>query len=455
MNMNLAQEQRLLMTPQLEYSLKILKMNNEELLELIDEEVQANPILEYAENTSKPSRNMKDSIKDTSYYDEYGTANFNEENDEFNYINSIPDASSLKPSLVQHLLLQLHTEKISGIMMELCEFIIESIDSNGYFTMNEKEIKQVIPSTSKEILRAIELVQSFDPPGVGARNLKECLLLQIVRNNMKDRNLIIMVDNYLEDIAANRIPYLSQVLGLEIPRINQLIAMIKGLDPKPGSRFSLEIARYIKPDVVVCKNDDQFEVMINKEQLPNLNVSTYYSGLLTNRKQLNSEEYSYINKNYTSATWLMRCIEQRLNTLERVTSAIVLHQIAFFEFGKKHLMPLTLKEIAYELDIHESTVSRAVNEKYLLCQWGVYELKYFFSSKTIRAANGEDVSSSNAKLVLKEIIDEEDKSNPLSDTTICKILQEKDIFISRRTVAKYRAQLKIPTMDLRKHFNNG
>lgn len=453
MNLNLSMDQKLLMTPQLEYSLRILKINNEELLELIEEEIHNNPILEYAENTSNLNENIKCRENNTSYYNEYETINYkSEDNDELNYINSIPDASSLKPSLVQHLMLQLHTVKLTRTMMKLCEFIVESIDSNGYLIIDEKEVKQLFSCKSEEVLQAIQFVQSLEPPGIGARNLKECLMLQIVRNNMIDKNLIHIVDNYLEDVGSNRIPYLAQVLNLDVPQINKLISMLRSLNPKPGSGFSLEETRYIKPDVIVCKNEDNFDIMVNKEQLPGLNVSSYYVGLLSKRKQLSSEEYSYINKNYMNATWLMRCIEQRIHTLERVTTAIVLNQNDFFNYGINYLKPLTLKDIAYNLGIHESTVSRAVNEKYLMCQWGVFDLKYFFSSKTIRKASGENVSSSKAKLVLSEIIDAEDKANPLSDTSICEALKERDIVISRRTVAKYRAQLNIPTMDLRKEY---
>ncbi|PKM50430.1 MAG: RNA polymerase sigma-54 factor [Firmicutes bacterium HGW-Firmicutes-7] len=452
MNLNLSQDQKLLMTPQLEYSLRILKINNEELIELIEEEIHTNPLLEYCENISAPSEEVKRIEDKITNYNLYETSYYkSNESDELEYINSIPDLSSIKPNLVQHLMLQLHTAKVTRRMMELCEYIIESIDSNGYLEIDEKGI-QNISCTSEEVNQAIDLVQSLDPPGIGARNLRECLRLQIVRNNIIDSNLMRMVDNHLEDVGANRIPYLSQELGLGISQINELITIIKSFDPKPGSAFSIDDTRYIKPDVIVCKNNDQFEAKVNKEQLPVLGVNEYYSGLLAKRNKLSLEEYSYINKNYSSANWLIRCIEQRLHTLERVSTAILLEQIDFFKYGRKYLKPLTLKDIAYSLEIHESTVSRAVNEKYLMCQWGVFELKHFFSSKTIRKIGADDTSSSDAKLIMREIIEEEDKTQPLSDTAICERLKEKDIFISRRTVAKYRAQLNIPTRDLRKSY---
>lgn len=455
MNINLTQSQKILLTPQLEYSLNILKMSKEELLKLIDEEMRTNPLLEYAEDSSKPIESdltYKVYKKELTNNKEYVNYNRNEDYDEQNYINSIPDILSLKPSLTEYLMIQLHTIRISKEEQLICEFLIESIDSNGYLTINVLQAASLLKVNIKSVKRAIKTLQSFDPPGIAAMNLKECLLIQLNKRNIQDDIIYKLIEEHLEDIAANKIPYLSQVFNLEIEQINKKIELIKGLNPRPGNEFSIDQIRYIKPDVIVNKQGDYFDIVVNNEQLSSININSYYYELLSKNKDLDGKEYDFINKNFNNGTWLIRCIEQRFQTLEKVTRAIVLNQMDFFCFGKKHLKPLTLKKIANDLDLHESTISRAVNEKYLLCRWGIFELKYFFSSTKIKGEKGKDISSSYVKLVLKQIIDSEDKKNPLSDTEIVKILEEKEISISRRTVAKYRAQLNIPSIGLRKIY---
>lgn len=446
MEMNINQYQKVLMTPQLEYSLKILKLNNEELIELIEEEVLTNPLLEYIE-VKPPTRQEITYFDTTKIYSKKS-----DDEDESDFIDSIPDMLSLKPSLSQHLLLQLHTLKISKEMTRICEYLIENIDKNGYLDVDVQDIAHILNATPIEINKGIDIIHSFDPPGIGAKNLKECLKLQLEINNVRDAYLYKLIDEHIESIASNKIPQIALTMGIEVAHLNKLISEIRKLEPRPGSGFSSDLTRYVKPDIIVVKNDSIFEIIVNKETIPFVQIDSYYSSLLSKKYSLVNEEYNYINKNYHSAAWLIRCIEQRMQTIERVSKAIVESQIDFFNFGKPHLKPLTLKEIAYELELHESTISRAVNGKYLLCQWGVFELKYFFSSKLINKEIGEDASSSAAKFELKRLIEEEDKKNPLSDTAICEGLKEKSIYISRRTVAKYRAQLNIPSMDLRKKF---
>lgn len=447
MEMNINQYQKILMTPQLDYSLKILKLNNEELLEFIDEEMMINPLLEYKENTDIPNKMI---VVDYEMDEEYSRKN-NSDN-ETDYINSIPDTLSLKPSLVQHLMLQLHTIDHSKVMNKICEYLIESIDENGYLQIDIDEVAKALKVTVERVNQGIEIIQGFDPPGIGARNLKECLKIQVARKHIVDPSIIIFIDQYLEWIAENKIPQVAQAMGIDIDEVKKLLDTIKHLDPRPGSGFSLETVRYIKPDIIVTNCNGVFEIAINKELIPALQVNHYYAKLLENKHQLITEEYHYINKHINSASWLIRCIDQRVQTLERVAKAIVEHQTSFFKSGEKYLKPLTLKEIAYDLNLHESTISRAVNGKYLLCQWGTFELKYFFSSKTIKKELGEDGSSATAKYELKKMIEEEDKRHPLSDTALCEGLKEKSIHISRRTVAKYRTQLNIPSMDLRRMF---
>lgn len=446
MEMNIGQYQKVLLTPQLDYSLKILKLNNEELTELIDEEMLTNPLLEYKESGQTQG---KSKIVDYNNGDERYKGGFD---DEIDYINSIPDNLSITPSLVQHLMLQLHTQNNTKETTRICEYLIESIDEHGYLSIDPKETAKMFKVEKSKIEKGIEIIQGFDPPGIGAKDLKDCLKLQLIRKNISNPYLYELIETHLESVAANRLPQVAIAMGIEVAEINQLLETIKTLDPRPGSCFSSETTNYIKPDIIVTRNDDTFEVAINKEQIPAIQINNYYSDLLSKKSRLMNEEYNYINKHLHSATWLIRCIEQRLQTLERVAKAIVEHQMSFFCLGKQHLKPLTLKDIAFELDLHESTISRAVNSKYLLCQWGIFELKYFFSSKVIKKETGEDASSATAKYELIQLIKEEDKKNPLSDTALCEKLKEKSIDISRRTVAKYRAQLNIPAMNLRRKF---
>lgn len=444
MNINLTQAQKILLTPQLEYSLNILKLSNEELLELIDEEISLNPLLEYSED------NIKRTEADLFYDKEFRVKKY-EDDEESNYINSIPDKLSLKPNLTSHLMLQLHTIKISKEEQDICEFLIESIDSNGYLKIEEENVSSLLKVNIQSVYNAIKTLKSFDPPGIAAKDLKECLLIQARRKGIQDNVILKLIEEHLEDIAANKIPYLSQIFNLEIEQINNKIKCIKTLNPRPANEFLLDETRYIKPDVIVIKQGDYFDIIVNDEQFSRIKINPYYQELLKD-KELNNKDYEFINKNYNSGSWLIKCIKQRLQTLERVTRAIIFRQMDFFSFGKEHLKPLNLKEIADELDLHESTISRAVNEKYLLCRWGIFELKYFFSSIRIKGEKGEDISSAYVKEIIKQIIEEEDKKNPLSDAGIVKVLIDKDISISRRTVAKYRSQLNIPSMALRKVY---
>lgn len=451
LQMNIGQYQKILMTPQLDYSLKILRLNNEELMELISEEMLINPLLEYKEPDETISKTVvvDNEINERPAYNRF---NSEDEDDEVNYINSIPDYRSIKPNLTQYLLLQLHTQKRPDGIIKVCEYLIECINDNGYLNIDTKELAKEFQVKTSIIEKCIGIIQELEPPGIGARNLKECLKLQLFRKKIHIPHLNELIEKYLDLIALNKIPQVALAMGVSIDYINQLLDIIKTLEPRPGSSFNTMSTCYIKPDIIVSKLEDTFQVAVNKEHIPDIQINRYYSGLLSSKCNLVNEEYNYINKHYQSASWLIRCIEQRGYTLERVAKAIVERQIQFFDLGEKHLMPLTLKEIAEELELHESTISRAVNGKYLLCSWGTYELKYFFSSKAIKREIGEDGSSAIAKYEIKQLIEGEDKKNPFSDTAICERLKEKSIHISRRTVAKYRTQLNIPPMDIRKRY---
>lgn len=445
-NLNICQSQNLMITPQLEYSLKILKIGTDELVEFIGEEMKENPLIEYTKDDSYQIDRYP--IKN----DYLGESSFGEDNSEPDYMSSLPDILSIKPSLQQYLTMQLRTLNINLETINIGEFIIENINANGYLSIEYEQISAILSISIDKVVEVVSLIKTFDPIGVCARNLKECLLLQVKSMLIEDVLITDIIENHLGDIAENKIPHIATVNAMEIEQVNDIIRFIKSLEPRPGSKFTcFKEINYIIPELIIKKKGNDFETIITTDRIPDININTYYLGALRSNQGTNNEDLNYIQNKYNHAKWLLRCIEQRNMTLKKVAESIVSSQKEFFLKGEKYLKPLTMSTIALDIDMHESTVSRAVNEKYLLCKWGVYELRYFFSNK-IQKDQSDNVSSYNVKMMIKQIVDEEDKKNPLSDTHITKLLNEKGLKISRRTVAKYRVQMNIPTLHIRKVY---
>jgi len=447
MDMNMEMTQKIIMTPQLEYSLKILKLSYEELVDFLQEEMLSNPILEY-----KEPKEIKLKIRNDGSESDRLSYNRDFKEDDEVHTNGIPDMNSYKTDLVNHLKLQLHLLNLPEKMTEIGEFLIESLDEKGYLKIDIKDVARILHVEETLINLVRQKLQKFDPPGICARNLKECLKLQLDDKKHVKKELMALIDHHLEAIGDNALPRISKSMGIPISEVQKLIEEIRKLNPKPGSCFQTDVTHYIRPDVIISKQDENYVIDICKDKIPIIKVNPYYLDLLKEGDKKLGDAYPYIQNKINSANWLIHCIDHRMKTLEKVTKTIFLYQMDFFDKGRAYLSPMNQRKVADDLNLHESTISRTVNGKYLLCQWGLFELKYFFSSKGIKQEVGEDASSAMAKFAIRRIVDNEDKHNPYSDSKICNLLQSEEIRISRRTVAKYREQLDIPSGQIRKHY---
>jgi RNA polymerase sigma-54 factor len=447
MEMNMEMTQKIIMTPQLEYSLKILKLSYEELVDFLQEEMLSNPILEY-----KEPKEIKLKIKDDDSDGDRLSYNRDFKEDDDIHTNGIPDMSSYKTDLVSHLKLQLHLLNLPKVMTEIGEFLIESLDDKGYLNIDVKDVASMLQVEVGLVDLVRQKIQKFDPPGICARDLKECLKLQLDDEKPVKKELRALIDHHLEAIGDNALPKISKSMGIPISEVHSLIEEIRKLNPKPASGFQTDVTHYIRPDVIITKEDENYIIDICKDKIPIIKVNPYYLDLLKEGNEKLGDAYPYIQNKINSANWLIHCIDQRMETLEKVAKTIFYHQLAFFDKGRAYLIPMNQREVADALNLHESTISRTVNGKYLLCQWGLFELKYFFSSKGIKQDVGEDASSAMAKFAIQRIVESENKYNPYSDSKICNLLEVEEIRISRRTVAKYREQLEIPSGKIRKQY---
>lgn len=463
-NLALEQTQKLIMTQELQQAIKILQLSSLELKEYIQQQLETNPLIEekegeelYSEEENGNARELKDDrngeelitqlIKNLEYGGGGYTYKYDPEND-YSFENYVPSYTTLK----DHLLFQLHITIMPEKQKQIGEYIIESLNGNGYLNTDMGEIATVFDMDIEEVERVLAVIQTFDPAGVGCRNLKECLLLQLDAKGMEDPIVRDIVENSLDDLGDKRFNHIAKKLGISTGEVQRACDIIKTLEPKPGRAFqNFDDVKYITPDVVVRDINGEFMVLVNESAAPRLMINSYYKGIL-NSCQDQPGISSYITGKLEAALWLIRSIEQRRMTLYKVVNAIVEYQKEFFHRGVKGLRPLTLKDIASKVGVHESTVSRATNGKYVQTPRGTYELKYFFSSG-ISSAYGEGVSSESVKEMLKKIIEEEDPYKPVSDQGITDLLNSKGIEISRRTVAKYRDELGIVSSSKRKRYS--
>lgn len=331
------------------------------------------------------------------------------------------------------------------------EFIIESLDNKGYLSCSVQDISLLLNEDVVEVERVLRLIQTFDPIGVGARNLSECLMIQLKEKGIQDKNAYIIAENYLEDIAANRIQKIAKDLHITVSRVQGICDIIKMLEPKPSRGFIVDSdnIRYIVPDVTVEKINGEYIIIVNDNNLPTLTISNYYKSMVNDLDD--KEANKFLTDKLNSSMWLIKSIEQRRKTLYKVTESILKFQRKFFDEGKTALKPLVLKDVADDIGVHESTVSRATNGKYVQTPRGLFELKYFFAS-SISESDGDGISSTSVKTQIQKYIDEENTQKPLSDQKIAEMLSESGINISRRTVAKYRDEMRIPASSMRRRY---
>ena len=437
MDVSIQQTQKLALTPQMEQSLSVLQMGTEELNQCIEEEVLSNPMLDYAKEPEKKEvrRSQGEGI---GYYSRKKT----EDTDYQSYLNAIADEKSEDTELAEYLRMQLYTKKISPRRQKIGKYLIECLEESGYLKMDMDELAKGIGLSKEELEREIRFMQTLEPCGVFARDLKECLLLQVEGEEQMQRQARLLIEKYLDEIAQNKIPQISKQTGLTTAEITKTIQYIKEeLEPVPGRGYGCANRNeYIYPDITVKEDEKGYRIILNKEKVHTLEYLPMLGQVHS------SEENKYLKEQYQKAKILLRNIGKREETLAAVAEAIVDWQREFFEKGKASLKPMNLLDIAQELDVHESTVSRAVRDKYLECRWGIFELKYFFSNKT------SDGNNCNVLTCIQEIIRSENKQKPLSDAKIAEQLEKKGIRISRRTVTKYREQMQIPNTQMRKEY---
>jgi len=440
------------MTPELIQAIQILQYNNQELNEYIDKELLENPILESEYHKESDTEIDIDSLRDQliqadENVEAYKQWESHSTSDEYSYENFV----AFNYTLTEFLIEQLHFSSLKGQDAEIGRYIIENIDDNGYLSMSLEEICSVLDVDLDSCERVLDLIHTFEPSGVGARDLNECLIIQLASLGELTDEIEFIISNRLKDLADNKYALISKEVGISLTEVQEIADLIKTLEPKPGRGFDSDNSiKYILPDIYVEETNGEYIVSANDGSTPSLHISSYYNSL-TEEAKSDKELSNYLNNRFNSAMWLMKSIEQRKKTIYNVASAIVQFQNDFFAKGERFLKPLTLKQIAETVGVHESTVSRAINGKYMQCPRGVFELKYFFTGGILNE-DGSGVSSNSIKSMIKEFVDTEDDKKPLSDSKISEMLHEKGIDISRRTVAKYRDDIGILPSSKRRRF---
>ncbi len=450
--LTIEQTQKLSMTPELIQAIQILQYNNQELNEYIDKELLENPILESEYHKESDTEIDIDSLRDQliqadENVEAYKQWESHSTSDEYSYENFV----AFNYTLTEFLIEQLHFSSLKGQDAEIGRYIIENIDDNGYLSMSLEEICSVLDVDLDSCERVLDLIHTFEPSGVGARDLNECLIIQLASLGELTDEIEFIISNRLKDLADNKYALISKEVGISLTEVQEIADLIKTLEPKPGRGFDSDNSiKYILPDIYVEETNGEYIVSANDGSTPSLHISSYYNSL-TEEAKSDKELSNYLNNRFNSAMWLMKSIEQRKKTIYNVASAIVQFQNDFFAKGERFLKPLTLKQIAETVGVHESTVSRAINGKYMQCPRGVFELKYFFTGGILNE-DGSGVSSNSIKSMIKEFVDTEDDKKPLSDSKISEMLHEKGIDISRRTVAKYRDDIGILPSSKRRRF---
>ncbi|MBI4654097.1 MAG: RNA polymerase factor sigma-54 [Nitrospirae bacterium] len=465
--------QKLILTPQLLQSIKLLQLPHLELSQILNQEIMENPFLEEV-----IEENIEESIEETKREDEinqdlsddinvpleklfgftvddYFEEKASDGRDLGYFTDGMEDVPVFErntnrcPDLYEYLLWQLRFSRVTEQVYHTAEVIIGNLNEDGYIQASIEEIAKVADVDIDTAKRALSLIQGFDPPGVGAKNLQECLLLQLKLLNL-DNTLVekILTDGFTE-LNGKKYKQLAIKFKVGIEDILSAVKIIEGLEPRPGRNYSREDAIYIVPDVFIEESEGEFVIILNEEGIPKLRLSNYYRKLLSNKNTISTEERKFLKEKLDKAIWLFKSIEQRNKTIYRVTDSILKFQEDFFRKGMKYLKPLALRDVAMDLGMHESTVSRATSNKYMQCSQGLFNFKSFFSNRIPK--NG-DVSSTSVKEIIKEVIINENHHSPLNDKQLVEILKVKNINVAIRTVAKYREELKIPLHSRRKKW---
>ena len=491
--------QSLLMTPQLQQAIKLLQLSRLELEQFVSAELAENPCLEEGqiesieeaalverekERTSedfqseslreasnivdkvggegeKPEVDWEALARHQESISQSSVANRSTAGDEQpNYENMVTRSSTLQ----QHIAQQIGELDFDEKEKDIAGLIIGNIDDRGYLTLSLEELSSDENYTVDELEDILDTIQRLDPPGVGSRDLKECLLIQVRNAGLKNGIVEKIIANHLSELENRNFMAIAKTMKISLEKVIENVQIIAELEPVPGRQYGEADTQYIIPDVYVFKLGEEWVVNLNEDGLPRLRVNDFYSKLFSDsnkegkdgkdapKVKMKGEEKQYVSDKLKSAEWLIKSIRQRQRTIFKVTESIVKRQKDFFDYGVEHLKPMILKDIAEDIEMHESTISRVTNNKYVHTPRGVFELKYFFNSSVSRA-DGEDMASESVKRMISDIIKAEDQKKPFSDQKIVEMLEEKGIQLARRTVAKYREQLGIlPSSKRKKYF---
>jgi RNA polymerase sigma-54 factor len=462
--------QKLILTPSLQQAIKLLPLSTLELADMLNQELVENPLLDEvpleeqqaaetptqttAEEEPAPDRKERGDTWDDQDY-AYFFGDYLDDGyrprvpQEVKELPPIENTLSSPSSLSDHLAWQLSLQSDDPLLREIGGAIIGNLDDDGYLVASVDEIAQMGGWSTTDVESALSLVQHFDPVGVAARDLQECLLLQLRHLGMDGEPAEKIVTDHLRLLQHHQVPEIARRIGLSIDELKPHIEIVRRLDPKPGSRHNAPTPQYITPDVYVVKVEDQYVAVLNDESLPQLRISPAYRRLLEKGGENSEETRAYVKEKFRSALWLIKSVDQRQKTIHKVATSIINFQREFLDHGIEHLRPLVLRDVANDIGMHESTVSRVVNNKYIHTPQGVFEMKYFFHSG-ISSSYGDSVSSVTIKQRIRKIVEGEDARRPLSDSKIVGILQREGLHLARRTIAKYREELRIPTSNQRK-----
>ena len=460
--------QKLILTPSLQQAIKLLPMTTLELSELLNQEMVKNPMLEEVPteelqpveaSQEKPEEKPPDKEKSDTWDDqdyEYFFGDYLDDGyrprtpTEVKELPPIENTLSTATSLSDHLLWQLSMQTDEPLMRDVGEAIVGNLDDDGQLVATVEELAAMGPWPVEDVERTLALVQTFDPIGVAARDLQECLMLQLRHLGMEGTPVEKIVTDHMRLLQNHQVPELARKMGISIDDLKQHIETIRHLDPKPGSRYNPSQSQYVIPDVYVVKAEEEYVVLLNEDGLPQLRISPVYRRLMDKSVAENTDETrAYVKDKFRSALWLIKSVEQRQKTIHKVATSIINFQRNFLDHGIEYLRPLVLRDVADDIGMHESTVSRVVTNKYMHTPQGVFEMKYFFHSG-IASSFGGAVSSVTIKQRIRKIVEEEDSKRPLSDSKIVNILQREGLDLARRTIAKYREELKIPTSNQRR-----
>ncbi|CUH94365.1 hypothetical protein P22_0431 [Propionispora sp. 2/2-37] len=464
--------QKLVMTPQLRQAITILQLSSQDLSTMVEQAILENPMLEVDSRT--PAEHEIDSAYEQAEKTADNDATLSEYFDWAEFFNDGTDpgynspAAKEKPSLEfyvantvslqEHLELQLQLSLRRPELLEVGKYLIGCIDGNGYLTATIQETSEAFRLSPEIVEQVLALIQSFDPPGIGARDLRECLIIQLeqrtinnsfqnIANGIDNQIVRVIIEEYLDAVAAGKFKLIAEKLNCSVQQIQQAVDLIRTFDPKPGRAFGGSQPTYIVPDLSVEKVNGEYVILIH-DDIPHLTISPYYRRAV---RDADDSTKKFVENRVNAAVWLIKSIEQRRNTLISVMQAIVHFQKEFFEEGPHLLKTLTMKKVADQIGVHESTVSRATANKYVDTPFGVFSLRSFFTAG-VQSSDGEDVASANVKREMKELINKEDATRPLSDQALADILKEKGIAVSRRTVAKYREEMGIAASGKRKRY---